>query len=721
VLARSIALHLGLADEYGGHLIGGRHGTGPNVQIMPSSKSREEKRAEMPQRWRELAALDPDFAGPYDGGGGWDKNRIRYAEHCLMRRRVGAAEVRTDESEFCAVCTFQLRSLFTGTQYAQPDSSQWIDDQQLKYHQNYGVTPEVDPPKKSFDLPEKPPSVEHYACTLEFGGDHGMRVINLRGLNLPHSSGTYEQPVMDAIEYRNLAVRVGGSWYDFPVREAAATATFTHAEGPGIDPMVQAGALYTMIAVVGSKNGKAKIRVELSLVLRGGAEDFDPAGAGRAMKLWPQIAFTALTDRQHRAPVDGFRGDVLYGGVRVPMPMQLAHAEGHHHHGGGAPSERNYVGLFTDSNSAPLAATELIRRIHGPSLKNELDQAYPVMTAIWHSVFDYVRTDIPRETTYTGVYSAYDAPYNSYRLAEFTWPTAAENVLWPIDFFPRHVAKMPRQGAYDNIHIHGDMGTYRSNPQMPMIMAPVCAHACFHLHWRWSPANYMIQLFNLFGDLFSATVAASSDPVKFVQEVMQAIESQEEETAVVIHVVPLFRDAADLVHALFYGSDYNGWSSELFTARSGVSLGAPLVPPNQRVRIALTADGSTATPSGRELQPDRKYVWYRTEILSPVWRDRRQVTHHPPAGLAYKHAPGPLANMLRALLALRYGDQKYLDGKKTTLDQVFNDAYEMMRFINMSALDLQQGNNLQTVFAGNQVIPEGTIAVNNRANTLESL
>jgi hypothetical protein len=57
---------------------------------------------------------------------------------------------------------------------------------------------------------------------------------------------------------------------------------------------------------------------------------------------------------------------------------------------------------------------------------------------------------------------------------------------------PSVVLKLPRQGAFDNAHIAPQMEVSLSIPLIGSIpstavsMAPICAHDCFHIHWRWS-------------------------------------------------------------------------------------------------------------------------------------------------------------------------------------------------------------------------------------------
>lgn len=52
-------------------------------------------------------------------------------------------------------------------------------------------------------------------------------------------------------------------------------------------------------------------------------------------------------------------------------------------------------------------------------------------------------------------------------------------------FRPSTVTKLPGQGEFDNVHLAPPMmGTLNGAP-LPVAMAPLCAHDCFHMHWRW--------------------------------------------------------------------------------------------------------------------------------------------------------------------------------------------------------------------------------------------
>jgi len=51
------------------------------------------------------------------------------------------------------------------------------------------------------------------------------------------------------------------------------------------------------------------------------------------------------------------------------------------------------------------------------------------------------------------------------------------------------VKKVAKQGMFDNVHIAPLM----VHNNLPIYMAPVCQHDCFHMHWRWSSCFDTVQ------------------------------------------------------------------------------------------------------------------------------------------------------------------------------------------------------------------------------------
>src|SRR5207249_4989411 len=92
------------------------------------------------------------------------------------------------------------------------------------------------------------------------------------------------------------------------------------------------------------------------------------------------------------------------------------------------------------------------------------------------------------------------------------------------------IDKKGRQGQYDNIHIHAAMPTMAAMAMaMDVVPAPFCADMCVHLHWRWG------------------TDATSSMAAPYA----------------------------------FYGWGKSGRGAD----GAHTSLGSPLIPPNQHLRV----------------------------------------------------------------------------------------------------------------------------------------
>lgn len=160
------------------------------------------------------------------------------------------------------------------------------------------------------------------------------------------------------------------------------------------------------------------------------------------------------------------------------------------------------------------------------------------------------------------------------------------------------VSKLPRQGAYDNVHITPPMGFDSQNPQQKVIAAPFCGDLCLHLHFRWGV------------------------------------------------------DGVDNL-AVSNKQRFKGWSLGA-GARSGELLGTPLSPPNQHVQISLK-DISPDT-----LHPEIQLT-YSTTIqfaypgTSPVSAAARpgnwQVTLEQGLGFAFSYQGLPLPALMLAAIA----------------------------------------------------------------------
>ncbi len=214
-------------------------------------------------------------------------------------------------------------------------------------------------------------------------------------------------------------------------------------------------------------NNICNVTLEMSVVFRGAANDFDPGRIPVAMDLWPQIAFSWNNEEATKF-VKRFRGSVRFllrnkmGRMGIMESMNA-----------------NVAGLFTDSNESMSDG-----RHTDDTWRAKLGK-YGGLPFGWRMVFDYLTANISQEKEIVGVYGPNDGNKfiqlaHSLRRQRYIWPPAATTTE-PLKIL---LAKRDRQGDYDNTHTHAKMP--KDNCDNVPIHAPFCGHSCIHLHWRWA-------------------------------------------------------------------------------------------------------------------------------------------------------------------------------------------------------------------------------------------
>lgn len=206
----------------------------------------------------------------------------------------------------------------------------------------------------------------------------------------------------------------------------------------------------------------AKFLFVVELICCSASNNYEPTGAGRVARFFPRSYLIG------NAPFT-----VRDATTHMLRPSHAQH-DGHDH--GGQPAEQcdgashdYHSGFYADSNFSPI--------VHGPLPK-------------WSEFFSYYSFDDRRE--YHVVKS---------RKTHARSDSSTQKVLlWSkLAYVDGTVTKLPRQGAFDNVHIApamiapevirkkrqsgsagGNWGSLDS-----ILMAPVCHHDCFHMHWRW--------------------------------------------------------------------------------------------------------------------------------------------------------------------------------------------------------------------------------------------
>jgi len=208
-----------------------------------------------------------------------------------------------------------------------------------------------------------------------------------------------------------------------------------------------------------------RILVCLAMGCTGERNDFEPGGVLGAARLLPHLMIAT------NKPVESVEGAItLTRNERTP----------HVSMGDDEMTPEIFSGLYTDNNDKTVT----------PDLP------------FWNILFDYYWTDPApgkfevvkrgaRQRTSVGAVKylreevASGGPMGS-------WPAGARYVA-------RDVTKFARQGEFDNIHMAPKMklpfellsrlpSAWKLN--VPVAMAPFCAHDCLHTHWRWGNLRY---------------------------------------------------------------------------------------------------------------------------------------------------------------------------------------------------------------------------------------
>ncbi len=422
--------------------------------------------------------------------------------------------------------------------------------------------------------------------------------------------------VAERIEFRDVTVTFddGTPPQPFDFNEAFASTDHPPAFDWGNDGAVDSsdqGYLWGIkLTLYNTFGGRALVQLQMSLVLRYGVADMEPFRQIKGAKLYPQIG-VQWTPGNGR--VRAFRGC-----VRIVLKNALSTGMG----------MGTVASLFADSNKVGF-----YRRF-----RIFPDVPLPFEFPSWAVFFDYHRPNLQSEVEVVGVYGPNDpAPMLDIRKKDYTWPPATNYQLT--------VQKYPRQGEYDNFHSHGNMGPDLldpANPPGPMIHAPGCAEACFHLHWRW---GWFAKLF-------------------------------------------------------FIGSDiFLGWTDEGLASQPHTARGTPLVPPNQRLQVAVTRPdtvrqdpSSDVVTASRQLDPNQQAIWYTADVIDPRPGDLQVILEQ---GVAYAYDYDTNSPFLYASLE---GTRKLL-GKPDTIpfDEEVHDWYQLMRWYQGPGANVEQ-------------VPDGTLA-----------
>ena len=461
----------------------------------------------------------------------------------------------------------------------------------------------------------------------------GLKLTNVNARDT-YSAGALEH-VFEFIDFTDLEVEfTDGTTVPFDLASAfsSGSAIFTTAENGARttltpnDPLFQRGLKLTIEHnVLAGIGGTCDVTVHMSVVFRGAANDFDPGGVPVALDLWPQLGFSWSNDNATKF-VRRFRGTVRYLLINKMSPTGTMMV-----------MNANSAGYFTDSNESfndGRADDDMFRAWFGsfPTIVG-----FAGMPFGWRMVFDYLTANLTQEKEITGVYGPNDGNKfrqsgTSLRRQRYRYPaTSPYRVI---------VHKRDRQGDFDNTHTHAKMMP-DSCGNIP-VHAPFCGHSCIHLHWRWAA--------------LAVDGAGGSR-----------------------------------------GWQFKGWSSDVISNSRITAIvnptaystsGAPLIPPNQKLKHAMTSpthtrfsDDHIINPSSPgALDPLRKLNWYSVDIFNPA-ANQTQVVFEQGMGWAYRYATPDEASAVDGLTDA-INDSLPWTGRPTQQEmaEFFDIVYERFRY-----------------------------------------
>ena len=509
-------------------------------------------------------------------GGGWFRHGIyRSAVDCFMARRIGdlGNSPRHADTPFCTICRRYLTMLIAGTT-ARSSSGLRLGKQSLLFDQvpKWDALTTLTTSSGSFIASATPAgSAPYWTFTSTFGNGNGLQITNLALQRLPGDSPALS-PVADLIEFRDICVQfTDGSQANFDIAGALTSSAyppvFTVATGGTVSPSESQVTDALKLSLYDEFGGKSPVELQLSFATRAPAADIEPSRSIMAAKFIPQLAVRwrpggSVGVRRIRAAIRVVLHNAGNPAGMVDMPgMDMGNGEA------------TVVSFFTDTNGY---LDPLHRRLE--TIAGDIIPPSPRFFPQWAFVFDYHKPDFQTEIEIYAV--------NGPLITQARRQPRDTSVIWPPNTtYTLTTYREADQGAYDNVHVHANMGVDPwdpRTPKQPMVHAPGCAEACIHWHWRWGDAS-----------LIGSSLA------------------------------------------LEWNTPFKGWDRPSrwspWASSSHGELGTPLIPPNQDLQVAVAhPDTTRADPWGpvitspRAVDPARKAIWWTADVSNPA-RDEWQV------------------------------------------------------------------------------------------------
>jgi hypothetical protein len=526
-----------------------------------------------------------------EGGNGYRRYALRCDFDCIMRRMANSANLPIQASiDFCAVCRNVLRSLIRGQTPIPSGFGRTLLNNQLLLYDKVGwkYTDKIDLGQSNsyssiVTSTEKRTSKPKWEFNVELKPSQGFKITDIKLKDRPSDPFRAAEQIMKEISFKDLEIR-------FASEPAALQLSLQQALDKSADVYDNDDPPKLYISKESGRNNdfqigiklslswrlarqKCSVKAEISFVVKGDNNDFDPGGAAYACKFYPQLSMRyrrlSKIGKGGLPKVHWLKGTVSMT-ISTVIPTTMA---GNLH-----PALRDMatgkqvIGLVTDSNSSDRDNQYDLKPVgplpnappwgfwsgkwkSGRKLASvvEFQLLSPIITLPgatalyadknagkptlphWSWLFDYCLPAVNGKKEFVGVYKKGEEtargddgglPREERKLP---WPETSHQTNTPKRSYIPTIRKVARQGAYDNLHVsayHGlDHHGFHLSP------APFCADVCMHLHWRWGTV---------------ATSAANNMQI------------------------------------------FLGWGTGKLDQGANTILGAPLIPPNQHLGLKVT-------------------------------------------------------------------------------------------------------------------------------------
>jgi hypothetical protein len=490
----------------------------------------------------------------------------------------------------------------------------------------------------------------YWIFNYEVNSSFGLKITDIKGKNTEGNNN--EEPVINLLEFLELRVEFtdNSKKVNFNLVKAFQNpkSSFIETENGTLrikssynpfetpDSLFQRGLLLTLVEDFG---GKCEVIVELSIVFRGSFADFDPGDVPVAMKLYPHASYKWNVINEGGISVRSF-----HCLIKSTVANYMSHDMTNMPAGASMPPMENVAGFYADSNTSMdddrQRSNENWFSSYGARLINK-----PLG---WAMVFDYIKK-VTKESEIIAVYGPEDLDFLTERKGEYTWDN---------DFILKNkisLAKAPRQGMYDNIHVHAKMPDYKDDTGaspwwgVNQIHAPFCGHSCIHMHWRWSKIS-------VDGSIIKER-----------------------------------------------GNTYKGWGKIQYRVLPELlskdpiafsTINAPLIPPTHRLVVAVTNPQTNRFSESKILNPTtynninglNKSIWYSIDIINPNKGIKHVIMEHG-FGWAYKYnwniAVDGLTDALEDELPVNFWQGSDDFSQKQLSDFFEQSVYPRMRYFDI--------------------------------------